>query len=94
MSHRNIPLELWSRVTEWSTYTNYPGVGSGRIYTIEHSPFGIQFFLDTQGDLWQVRPVQEGGYKKEPMQGYTLALRECNEKLYMYVIHKDPNMNS
>lgn len=91
MSHMRLPIEEWTLVREWSTYYNYPEVGSGKIYTPQDSPFGIQFFLDTQGDLWQVRIASDGHYVRVGMPGYTLALRECNDKLYFYVISKDPN---
>jgi hypothetical protein len=93
MSHYNLPVEDWTLITEWSTLYNYPGIGSGKIYstTREHSPFGIRMFIDNQGDLWQVRLASNGEYVKVPMQGYTLAFRECNDKEYYYVISKDPN---
>ena len=89
----HIPIEQWRLITEWSDLNNYPGIGSGRIYSTVEMPFGVRYFVDLSGDLWQVRPTSEGGWAKVPMQGYTLAFRECNDKKYYYVISLDPNQN-
>jgi hypothetical protein len=83
-----LPIHYWSKITEIIYFNNDPDVGTGILYR-SNAPFGIGSFIDEYGKLSQVRPVAEGGWKRECYQPeYELIFREYENEHYMYVVNK------
>lgn len=83
-----MPIHYWNKITEIIYFINDPDVGTGTLYC-SNAPFGIGSFVDDGGKLSQVRPVAEGGWKRECYQPeYELIFREYENEQYMYVVNK------
>jgi hypothetical protein len=85
-----LPIYYWQKITKITIFKDDPDIGSGTFYYGD-SPFGSGNFIDKNGDLSQVRPTAEGGWKRECFQdGYKLIFREYENEQYMYVAGKIP----
>jgi hypothetical protein len=83
-----LPIYHWEKITKVIIFDNEPKIGSGTLY-FGNSPFNSGNFIDTQGNLSQVRRILEGGWKRECYQpDYTLLFREYENDKYMYVAKK------
>lgn len=83
-----LPIQYWTKITKVTIFQNDPNVGSGTFY-YGNNPFGAGNFIDEDDNLSQVRPVAEGGWKRECYQpNYTLIFREYENEQYMYVDNK------
>ena len=83
-----LPIYYWEKVTKIISFKSHPDIGTG-IYYRGTSPFGVGNFIDENGELSQVRPTAEGGWKRECYQPeYKLLFREYENEKYMYVAGK------
>ncbi len=81
-----LPLRKWEKVTEIVYFINDINVGSGLFY-YGKCFFGAGNFIDLNGNLSQVRPTAEGGWKRECYQpDYTLIFRYHENEIYMYIV--------
>jgi hypothetical protein len=85
-----LPIHYWEKITDIKQFVSDPDVGTGTFYA-SSSPFGQGYFIDENGELSQVRPTAEGGWKRECyMIDYKLLFRKYDNDKYMYVASKIP----
>jgi hypothetical protein len=84
-----LPIHNWTKITEIVYFINDNNVGSGLFYYGD-SPFGAGNFIDLNGNLSQVRPTAEGGWKRECYQpDYKLIFRYYENEIYMYIVDRN-----